>query len=576
MKIRVLDKFLAAKIAAGEGIERPAAVVKELVENSLDAEACRITVGIEGAGLRLIRVADDGIGIQSSDLRTAFERHATSKITSEDDLENILTMGFRGEALPSIAGVANVEMASRLRGSAIGSVIKIQYGNIVEEGSVGISEGTIITVKDLFGNVPARKKFLRSDAAEVGRISTLVKQLALSYPSVGFNLTVDGRTRFVSSGNGVFRDVLARVYGGRVVESVMDVDGSDGDGRRIWGCVSSPWETRPNRGGINFYVNHRWIQSRLINQAIENTYSGMLMVGRYPIVAIHLEVSVDQLDVNVHPTKREVRFFQEGPIFSLVQRVVREALLSNSPVPLARSNFALQGHNLSTIASRITPVITSSHDGEIANQELITDAYSEERSLIRDKLPILRVLGQLAKTYIVAEGPTGMYLIDQHAAHERIVFELVCSQRLSVQGSMIQGLLSPLTLELSSSQIEIIDLWGEVLKSYGFDGEKFGGSTFLLRGVPSTIAKNMGIDRVFIEILQSLSQSGHENRPDDILAASIACHGAVRAGDSMSQEEMSALLRQLEDLKNPHTCPHGRPTMIELTKRDLDRDFGRR
>ena len=577
MAIRILDAAVAAKIAAGEVVERPVSVVKELVENCLDAGARHITVEILGGGMELIRVTDDGQGIPVLDLELAFERHATSKLVQETDLERIATLGFRGEALPSIAAVSHVTLSSRERGRDQGAIIHLRGGEIVRKGAAGGPEGTTVTVRDLFFNVPARRKFLRSEAAEGSRIYTLVTQLALAHPEVRFRMLANERERLACPGNGSFRDILARVYKADVVDSLLGVAASDGEGRRTWGCVSAPSQTRPNRSAINFYVNRRWVQSRLLSQAVEEAYLGLLMQGRHPVVSLHIELPPEEVDVNVHPTKREVRIHQEGPLFSLVQRAVREVLVAHSPVPVVQPDTPRAG----PMAFRPEPVPTG---GTAAVQQRMQsqEGYVQEgtekeeatQPLFNRALPALRVLGQASATYIVAEGPEGVYLIDQHAAHERILFEEV-RQRSREGRPDVQGLLEPLTVELLPVQMQTVETQRSLLESYGFRGELFGERTFLLRGVPGTL-RNTGPDRLLMEVLELLGQVRDAAHAGDSLAASIACHSAVRAGDTLGQEEMGALVRQLEATESPHTCPHGRPTMLHLSASSLEREFGRR
>ena len=576
MTIRILDISVASKIAAGEVVERPVSVVKELLENSLDAGASQIVVEIEGGGTELIRVTDNGHGIPILDMEVAFERHATSKIERDADLERIATMGFRGEALPSIAAVSDVTLTSRVRGSDVGATIHLRGGEIVRKGAAGGAEGTSIAVEDMFFNVPARKKFLRSHAAEGGRIHTLVTQLALAYPEVRFQLRANGRERFVSPGNGSFRDAMGRVYDEEVMESLLDMAASDDEGRRIWGCISAPSYSRANRSAINFYINRRWVQSRLLSQAVEQAYLGMLMVERRPLVALHLALPLEQVDVNVHPAKREVRFHQEGPIFSLVQRAARELLVARSPVPVVQPDPVHQGPVTLHIGSQPrSPVATVSRQERGVDGRATDEEPSTGLPLLAQALPGLRVLGQAGGTYIIAEGPAGIYLIDQHAAHERVLFEQVRHQSRERQPAM-QGLLTPLSVEMLPTQMQTMETWRETLESHGFQGEPFGERTFLLRGVPGELRGNTDSEAVLIEALELLGQAQDPSLAGDSLAASIACHGAVRAGDSLTHEEMSGLLRQLEASDSPHTCPHGRPTMLQLSTSNLEREFGRR
>ena len=574
MPIRILDARVADKIAAGEVVERPASVVKELLENSLDAGATHITVEVQGGGIDLVRVTDDGEGIPVLDLELALERHATSKVSQESDLEHIGTMGFRGEALPSIAAVSRMVLTSRARGTDQGAYVRVRGGVMERKGAVGCPEGASVTVQDLFVNVPARRKFLRSAAAESGRIHTVVTQLALAYPNVRFQLVTNGKENFASPGNGSLRDTLARVYDPRTVDGMLEVGGSDNEGSRTWGYVSAPSLHRANRSAINFYLNQRWVQSRLLLQAVEEAYRGLLMEGRHPVVALHLELPATEVDVNVHPAKREVRFHKEGSAFSLVQRAVREALVAHSPVPLVTTTPATgMPFRSDPVPMRGKPEGPLPWDALIPQKEQAT-AEDLPRATMPDTLPALRVLGQAAGTYIIAEGPGGVYLIDQHAAHERVMYERVTRQARERQPE-VQGLLEPQAVELLPAQLQTLEEWSDTLGSYGIQGESFGESTYLLRGVPAGL-RDAGPERLLGEVLDLLAQARDPAQVADSVVASIACHTAVRAGDTLSQQEMSALVRQLESAESPHTCPHGRPTMLHLSATNLEREFGRR
>ncbi|MEE8442251.1 MAG: DNA mismatch repair endonuclease MutL, partial [Dehalococcoidia bacterium] len=460
MPIRILDQSVASKIAAGEVVERPASVVKELVENSLDAGAKHITVEVQGGGLELIRVTDDGEGIPVLDLELALERHATSKIVQDGDLQNIETLGFRGEALPSIASVSRMVLTSRVRGTDQGAYVRVNGGVMERKGAVGCPEGTSVAVHDLFVNIPARRKFLRSAAAESGRIHSVVTQLALGHPQVRFQLLVNDRKSFSSPGSGNFRDALASVYDSRTMEGMLEISGSDTEGRSAWGYVSSPSLHRANRSAINFHINRRWVMSRLLLQAVEEAYRGMLMEGRHPLVALHVELPPAEVDVNVHPAKREVRFHHEGSVFSLVQRAVRETLVARSPVPVVAPQSAV------ATSFRSYPAPTTGAQQEpLPWSTLIppkTQAPVEERpGALMDTLPALRVLGQAGGMYIIAEGPEGVYLIDQHAAHERVLYERVAREAKERQWE-VQGLLEPQAVELLPTQIQTMETWEKV------------------------------------------------------------------------------------------------------------------
>ena len=566
-------------------MERPASVVKELAENAIDSDATRITIEVQGGGMESIRVSDDGAGIPVLDLELALERHATSKIVNENDLEAIFTMGFRGEALPSIASVSRLVLTSRARGSEQGAYVRSNGGILERKGAAGTSEGTSVMVQDLFANVPARRKFLRSAAAESSRIHNVVTQLALGHPHVRFHLISNGKETFSSTGSGELSDVLTAVYGRETVEALLKVEGTDKDGRRVSGFASSPSLTRANRSGINFYVNRRWIQSRMLLQAVEEAYRGLLMEGRHPLVVLHLELPAIEVDVNVHPAKREVRFHYDGAVFSAVQRSVRECLVAHSPVPLV-STRAVQPNTAPAAwnsppatlwaeqdSFKTWPVPVASQDsGGTDGTAMATE--SESRLKTGETLPALRVLGQAGQTYVIAEGPQGVYLIDQHAAHERVNFEKVLRQ-VEDKSPEIQGLLEPLAVELLPQQVQTLEEWKDTLHAFGFLGESFGERTYLIRGIPTGI-RDAGPDQLLGEVLETLQQAKDPSQAGESMAASIACHSSVRAGDTLTHDEMAALLRQLEAARSPHTCPHGRPTMLHLSARNLEREFGRR
>ena len=566
-------------------MERPASVVKELVENAIDAGATRVTIEVQGGGIESIRVSDDGAGIPVLDLELALERHATSKIGHEDDLETIATMGFRGEALPSIASVSRMALTSRARGTEQGAYVRSTGGVLERKGAAGTSEGTSVVVQDLFVNVPARRKFLRSPAAESSRIHNAVTQIAIGHPHVRFNLISNGKDTFSSPGSGELRDVLTAVYGQETVQALLKVEGTDKDGRRVSGFASSPSLTRANRSGINFYVNRRWIQSRMLLQAVEEAYRGLLMEGRHPLVVLHIDIPAVEVDVNVHPAKREVRFHHDGAVFSAVQRSVRECLVAHSPVPLVTARPAQPAAAPSGWHSppaptwggqgsfQTWPIPAASRDSD-GKDAAEANTGDEPRLPAGETLPALRVLGQAGQTYVIAEGPQGVYLIDQHAAHERVNFEKVLRQ-VEEKSPDIQGLLEPLAVELLPEQVQTLEEWKDTLHDFGFLGESFGERAYLIRGVPAGL-RNASPDQLLGEVLETLQQAKDTSQALESMAASIACHSSVRAGDTLTHDEMAALLRQLEAARSPHTCPHGRPTMLHLSASNLEREFGRR
>ncbi|MBI2303872.1 MAG: DNA mismatch repair endonuclease MutL [Chloroflexi bacterium] len=567
--IRVLPQEVASQIAAGEVVERPASVVKELVENALDAGATQVSVEVVEGGRRLIRVADDGCGIPEDEVELAFQRHATSKIADTFDLEAIGTLGFRGEALPSIAAVAQVTMVTRTQDAATGTYLRLApaSGGKVARERRACSSGTSVAVSDLFHHVPARLKFLRSPTTENGHIAHLVTQFVFAYPQVRFTLKVDGRTLIQSSGSGDLREAVAAAYQWEVAQSLLAIekDPRQEDSRLpsgvvVSGLVSPPALSRGGRSYMSFFVNGRWVQSRMLSYALEEAYQGFLLSGKHPIAILLIGLPHREVDVNVHPTKAEVRFVHEREVFGAVNGAARRTLAILAPVP-----------QMTRVAAPVPsgeglPLALGSGEGVLVSPVISPPSSS---------LPVLRVLGQVANTYIIAEGPQGMYLIDQHTAHERVLYHKLRTQ-LAGRGVERQGLLEPLTVEVTSRQEELLQVHGELLFQYGFEVDHFGGRNYLVRSVPALLSVKGDTAQVLQRFLDELAD---EKEPGDWaqkVAISLACHTAVRAGDTLTLSEMRALVQDLEATDQPRTCPHGRPTMIYLSQSQLEREFGRR
>ena len=580
MSIKVLPPDLAAKIAAGEIVERPASVVKELVENSIDAGASQITVEIKSGGVEQTKVIDDGHGIPAEEVAIAFQRHATSKIDSQEQLDAIATLGFRGEALPSIAAVSRSVITTRQPLNPVGFRLELLWGETVSSGPHGCPAGTAVEVTDLFGNLPARRKFLRSSSAETSRIQELVSRYALVFPGIRFQLLVDGRVSFTSPGNGLPREALLAVYGPQAATAMLEVHGEDSEtGYQVDGFAGAPSLTRANRTYMTFFVNRRWVQSRMLSFAVEEAYTGLLQVKRYPLSALNISIPYEEVDVNSHPSKREVRFREESRVFSVVQRAVRAVLVADSPVPdlapppdsdypaaVAPSFFPRSAFGGPRNAG-------SSHNGIPDHQGAFTGG-PPDAATPRQPAPPLKVVGQLKLTYIVAEGPSGMFLVDQHAAHERVLFDRI-SQKTAEQEPQSQPLLEPVSVELSPSQGDTLRSNRESLENYGFQFEPFGDGSYLLRAVPAIFGETDPA-KSLLDVLDMTAFEGLVRQKEDVTAASIACHGAIRAGKSLTEPEMVALLEQLEATPNPHTCPHGRPTMVHFSSNHMEREFGRR
>lgn len=577
MPIQVLSPQIASKIAAGEVTERPASVVKELIENSLDAGARRISVEIRGGGVEYIRVTDDGIGIPPDEVAVAFERFATSKLVDPRDLDSVGTFGFRGEALPSIAAVARVVMVSRTQDEDAAAQVEVESGRVLRRQSVGAAQGTSVTVRGLFHNLPARRKFLRSSASESTRIQSAVGRFALARPDVAVSLIVDDKSTIATNGSGDLREAMASVYSSQIAEATLDIEAEEGDSG-VHGLIGRPSLARSNRNHVTIFVNGRWVQNRSLGFALLEAYRGFLMERRYPIAVVNIAVPYSDVDVNVHPSKTEVRLRDERRVFSILQRTVRETLIANLPVQ-EMSTRPADGQNLPSVRAYwpIIPPNQGLESEDMSSEDPLQTAPSQspQQPLIpRRALPALRVLGQIKATYIAAEGPDGMYLIDQHAAHERVLFERIKSDSRAGSPS-VQGLMEPVTVDLTPEQREIVESRHSNVSGLGFHVEDFGGGTSVLRGVPAVIGPEDPAGSLR-DVLDLMAEGGGYESWDERAAYSLACHGAIRAGKSLTIQETEDLVRQLEQCSQPHTCPHGRPTMIHLSAARLEEEFGRR
>ncbi len=662
MTIRVLEPTVAAQIAAGEVIERPASVIKELLENALDAGAQRISVEARGGGLRELKVQDDGCGIPADQVALAFERYATSKLRRADDLWDIGTLGFRGEALPSIASVAQVVCITRTADEETGTELRIAGGELQDCVARGCSPGSSISVRNLFYNIPVRREYLRSEATEMSAISGVVQQYALAYPDVRFTLLLDGRLALQTSGSGDLREVMAELYGIDAARQLLSVEGDYGDGEEaimLRGLISPPGLTRGSRSYMHFFVNRRVVQARgALAVIVTEAYHTLLMKGRHPMVVLDMRVHPSAVDVNVHPTKSEVKFRYQSRVMSLLGRSIREALLSGAdvqpwaedglateqvqrrfelrpPEPEARTRSeppsawsvgasawrtesrwdvgaawpeppAMQ-HAPATgpeeAAAESAPAVEGTAPAPEQGPSLPPPAAAADEqqhepaplplpaeppadlppaeadsapAQAKSSLPPLRVVGQVGLTYIVAESPEGMYLIDQHAAHERITYERLMNQR-GAGCIEAQELLIPYAVALPPAAAEVLLRSADLLGEWGFAVEAWSEGFVRLRAVPSSLPVE-DIQAALLEIADHLTGQGGSTPLDwrEALLTTLSCHSSVRAGQVLSLEEMRQLLQQLERCTSPRTCPHGRPTMVLLTPGQLERQFGRK
>lgn len=583
MPIRILPQEVASQIAAGEVVERPASVVKELVENSLDAGATYVRIAVEGAGQRLVEVADDGCGIPAEELPLAVARHATSKLQSAEDLFHIHTLGFRGEALTAIGSVACMTITSRPRDAESGARLTVDGGQVGTVQPVGAPAGTVVRVEDLFYNLPARRKFLKKPATERRRIDALVTRYALAYSHVRFHLEQEGRLSLQTSGNGDRREALAALYGVDIARQMLEVHADDRD-LKLSGFISPINLTRSNRRGITFFVNGRWVQDAALTTALTQAYHQLLMVGRFPLAVIFLDLPPETVDVNIHPTKAEVRFRDKDRVFRGVQRAIRRALLAYSPLPgmeqgsrwgwVTQPSTGSRSVDLSWDFAAEEPNGLSAGLPSQTGQPTSADSPTQV-PLPGERVPLLRLLGQVGTAYLVAEGPDGLYLIDQHAAHERVLFEKLLAQLDGQHAS--QNLLQPINVELSPEEAGLVTEQLEVLARIGFRVELFGRNAFLVRAIPALLgdidpAEALRVLVVDFEEDETPLQAEVEAR----VIARVCKRAAVKAGQVLSPEEQRQLLRDLESCQAPRTCPHGRPTMIHLSVDLLERQFGRR
>ncbi|MBI3153087.1 MAG: DNA mismatch repair endonuclease MutL [Chloroflexi bacterium] len=601
MPIRLLSSEVSSQIAAGEVVERPASVVKELAENSLDAGAKNISIAIEDAGRALIEVADDGQGIPANELELAASRHATSKLIQSEDLFHIQTLGFRGEALASIGSVSHMVITSRVESAKEGARLKVDGGVSNKVEKVGAPVGTVVRVENLFYNVPARLKFLKSDVTERRAIDSLVTRYALAYPQVRFKVTDGKQATLQTAGDGDRRAILAALYGVDVAKQMLEVmateddpSTSSGRGLSLSGFISPVSLTRSNRKEITFFVNGRWVQEFSLTAALLQAYHTLLMVGRYPLTALFLEIAPEDVDVNVHPTKAEVRFRSQDKVFSFVQRSARKALLAYTPVPSVSPQLWGSRSRSDEMPGRQVGIDWSvAHDSvgseqsSVGSDELRDTSYesritnsespvSNLQSAFTTGVPLLRLIGQIGSTYLVAEGPDGLYLIDQHAAHERVLFEKLMAQHES-KSIPSQALLAPEVVTLPPQSAKTLTEQLPFLNHFGFEVEEFGANTFQVRAMPILFSGGDPASalKALVEDFEE-DESPLQAEVEARLAARVCKRLAVKGGQTLTSEEQRSLLNDLEACNSPRTCPHGRPTMIHLSVDTLERQFGRK
>lgn len=591
MTIQLLPDQLASQIAAGEVVERPVSVVKELVENGLDAEARVINIDVRGGGRQMIQVADDGLGIPAGELSLAFVRHATSKIKNADDLKGIATLGFRGEALAAIAAVSQVTVVTRTAGDPAGTRLRLDGGHVTGRESVGAPLGSVIAVENLFYNMPARLKFLKSVTTERRLIDEFVTCYALAYPHVRFRLTHDGRITFQSGGQGNLRDVLVSAYGPEVAGELLPIEPAETGPTDllVTGYAGPPSLHRPNRSQIILFVNGRWIRDQRLTYAIFQAYHTLLPSGRYPMAVVFVQMPYEQVDVNVHPAKTEVRFRDASAVFGAVQRAVRETIVTGSPIrpiglgmsrpePIPNWNSRLDRPAFTrpepSDQSPPAPDWPTRKASEPPPASPIQPTLPHPAGA-GDRLPIMRVVGQVGAAYIITEGPDGIYLIDQHAAHERILYEQFMAQ-WQQNSIAVQGLITAATVHLSPSQATLLADNLEGMVGLGFQIEPFGPNSFLIRALPGIVARRDPA-QTLLDVVDELEREAAplQGKIEAKIITRVCKTAAIKAGQTLAAAEMEAMIQQLENCHSPLTCPHGRPTLIHLSAGQLARQFGR-
>jgi DNA mismatch repair protein MutL len=584
-KINRLPPDLANQIAAGEVVERPASVVKELVENAIDAGARRVAVHVELGGKKQVRVEDDGEGMEPEDARLAIERHATSKIRSSGDLAAILTLGFRGEALPSIASVSHFVLRTRARGRSSGTEIRVNGGVLAGVVEAAAAEGTVVEVNDLFYNLPARRKFLKADAAESAQVSRIVTQLALAYPEVGFTLTSAGRTVLQCPPARSLRDRLYQVYGERT--DLVELR-KDAGGLKLTGFIAALADQGPTRGPQNVFINRRIVKDRTIAHAIVDSYSQASIKERSPEVHLFIEMPPDALDVNVHPTKAEVRFREPSLVHQVVRRAFMEALgQTGAPLLQLRPEHAalesVQWDNLKAVPyggapAPLAPAIPGILAGGAYPNRWMPSASSASAafaSSAASAVPMIPI-GQFRDTFIIAVDDEGVAIIDQHVAHERVLFERVM-ERLSSGALESQRLLVPMLLDVAPSAHQTLLGRAAELSRLGFELESFGDATIRVCAVPALLDADDSAKALLAlaEDLEGLDRGAQVQDALQRIAATTACHAAVKANYPLTYEKMAHILAELRATAYSTVCPHGRPVMLRLTRREIEKNFDR-
>lgn len=637
-KIQVLDQVTIDKIAAGEVVERPASVVKELVENAIDAKAAAVTVEVKEGGISFMRIADNGCGIDREDVPGAFLRHSTSKIRNAEDLEHISSLGFRGEALSSIAAVSQVELITKTPEDSFGTRYMISGGK--EEGmeDIGAPDGTTFLVRQLFYNVPARRKFLKTAMTEAGHVSDLMTRMALSHPHISFQFINNGQSKLHTSGNGNLRDVIYHIYGREIAANLINVT-YEKNGIRITGYIGAPLISRGNRNFETYFINGRYVKSSIIYKAIEDAYKDFTMQHKYPFTVLHIEVVGEDVDVNVHPTKMEVRFHNQQMVYNSIYEAVDQALHEKElipevtidvpkavpkaqakPEPKEQPKEVIQPEvnksakvqpekasgerDLDYFMEQMKKRVMSYHQqnssaevkgkSEIFKPQVQVDRVKEAAAsyrakqspeqmtlfdgklLDKEKRANYKIIGQVFDTYWLVEFDNSLYIIDQHAAHERVLYEKTLRE-MKTREFTSQMISPPVILNLTMQEAQLLRTYMDQFTRIGFEFEEFGQDSYAVRSVPANLF-SIAKKELLMEMIDSLSEEVHRRQSSELLdeiIASMSCKAAVKGNMRLSAQEVDALIGELLKLDNPYHCPHGRPTIISMSKRELEKKFKR-
>lgn len=566
--IVLLDDLTINQIAAGEVIERPANVVKELVENSIDANATNITIEIKNGGKTYIKIIDNGKGISTDDMELAFERHATSKIRRVEDLEKTYSMGFRGEALASIASIAKVTMLSKTENEEVGYKVVNQAGNIIEKEEVAIPNGTTIIVENLFFNTPVRYKFLKQDSTEFRYIKDTIQRMALANTSISFTLKNGNETVFKSSGNGSLEDIIYTLYGKEIRENIIKVN-YEIDNIKITGEVGNTNIAKENRKDQIFFLNKRYIQNKVISNSADQAFKGATGIGKYGFFILNIEMNPNSYDINVHPTKMEVRFKEENQIYRAIYHAIKEALL--------KKDFLgnTENENEEDYVDNEYNFLTShfvKEDTSVKEENSKIESNSQNIQRENKRKIEYKFIGILFRTYIIIEINNELYFIDQHAAHERILYEQIKANYKHHIKNDIQMMLIPEVVNLTHKEMEFVRKYINMFQDIGFDIEEFGDSVVKINGIPDIDYKTNS-KNIFLDILDEMltNERGSIRDVEERFIATVACKAAVKAHMDLSKEEVDYLIQNLLILNNPYTCPHGRPTTIKYTKEELQK-----